>query len=308
MISINKDKIMYIKIFVLLMLVTGTLLSAKKTYDESVKFEQLVFHYDKIDKNSKSYLDEIMKRIEKYQQNSKKMKLEISFYSNDVGEDNADYVQEYLTDKGIKEKRIKQRSFYLKSEEKHMNNINLTLFVNYEKDKDGDGVLRAVDECPDTPKGYEVNPNGCAIPDKDMDGVLIQNDKCPNTPKGYDVTSDGCTIPDKDMDGVLIENDQCPNTPKGYEVNPNGCAIPDKDMDGVLIQNDKCPNTPKGVRVGVYGCKMKTLMLVRKNNMIEVIQDYNSELDKGEIIYFNQKGIEEDSKEDLTKFLLQFLK
>ena len=299
---------MYIKIFVLFMLITVSLLDAKKAYDESVKFERLVFHYDKIDKKSKNYLDEIIKKIKEYKQNSKKIKLEISFYSNDVGEDNADYVQEYLTAKGIKKKRIKQRSFYLKSKENHINNIGITLFINYEKDKDGDGVLRAEDRCPNTPKGYEVNSNGCAIPDKDMDGVLIQNDKCPNTPKGYDVTLDGCTIEDKDMDGVLIQNDKCPNTPKGYEVNPNGCAIPDKDMDGVLIQNDRCPNTPIGARVGIYGCKMKTLMLVRKNSMIEVINDYNSTLDKGKIIYFNQKGIEEDSKKNLVQFLLQFLK
>jgi OOP family OmpA-OmpF porin len=51
-------------------------------------------------------------------------------------------------------------------------------------------------------------------------------DRCPNTPRGDQVNADGCSLPkDADGDGVNDDADRCPNTPAGTKVDANGCPI-----------------------------------------------------------------------------------
>jgi OOP family OmpA-OmpF porin len=88
-------------------------------------------------------------------------------------------------------------------------------------DSDGDGVVDDVDKCPNTPRGMEVDAQGCPL-DSDGDGVIDSADKCPNTPPGVAVDSSGCP-PDSDGDGVPDYLDQCPGTPVGATVNEVGC-------------------------------------------------------------------------------------
>jgi outer membrane protein OmpA-like peptidoglycan-associated protein len=45
-------------------------------------------------------------------------------------------------------------------------------------DKDEDGVADAIDKCPDTPDGIDVDKNGCPV-DTDGDGTADYLDKCP---------------------------------------------------------------------------------------------------------------------------------
>lgn len=124
------------------------------------------------------------------------------------------------------------------------------------KDSDNDGIYDAVDRCPSTPIGIQVDATGCNI-DVDADGVLNAVDQCPNTPVGAVVSANGCEIKDADNDGVLDVNDSCPNTPVGTKVNPKGCAIDlDKDGDGVLDSKDKCLDTPITDKVSVDGCSI----------------------------------------------------
>ena len=118
-------------------------------------------------------------------------------------------------------------------------------------DADGDGVPDHLDQCPDTPKGVEVDAAGCPI-DSDGDGVPDYLDKCPGTPPGVEVDEAGCPI-DSDGDGVPDELDTCPGTPQGVEVDAMGCPI-DSDGDGVPDYLDKCPGTPRGVPVDDSGC------------------------------------------------------
>ncbi|MBF0584588.1 MAG: OmpA family protein, partial [Magnetococcales bacterium] len=59
-------------------------------------------------------------------------------------------------------------------------------------DDDKDGVPNSRDKCPGTPKGAQVDANGCS--DLDQDGVIDPNDKCPDTPKGATVNSQGCWV------------------------------------------------------------------------------------------------------------------
>jgi hypothetical protein len=87
---------------------------------------------------------------------------------------------------------------------------------NYQKDSDTDGIVDALDECPDTPEDDSVNFRGCTIDD----------DSFPENPES-----------DTDNDGVIDSADTCSNTPNGIAVDENGCDIAgdqttDVDSDG----------------------------------------------------------------------------
>ena len=98
------------------------------------------------------------------------------------------------------------------------------MFVDHAmKDSDGDGVFDPQDNCPDTPKGVEVDERGCPL-DTDGDGVPDYMDECPGTPKGAKVDEKGCPL-DTDGDGVPDYKDECPGTPKGARVDERGCWV-----------------------------------------------------------------------------------
>ncbi|MFK5925575.1 MAG: OmpA family protein [Desulfuromusa sp.] len=59
------------------------------------------------------------------------------------------------------------------------------------RDSDGDGVIDAMDKCPNTPKGAPVDRFGCSL-DSDGDGVFDYLDQCPGTPAGVSVDVYGC--------------------------------------------------------------------------------------------------------------------
>jgi len=123
-------------------------------------------------------------------------------------------------------------------------------------DRDGDGLLDNVDQCPDDPEDFDEfeDENGCPDPDNDKDGILDVNDRCPLEPEnmnGVDDT-DGCPetpIVDSDGDGLLDNVDECKDEPEdkdGFK-DEDGCPDPDNDEDAVLDEDDKCPLT-KGVK------------------------------------------------------------
>lgn len=129
------------------------------------------------------------------------------------------------------------------------------------KDKDKDGVWDKLDMCPDTPRGVQVDENGCPL-DEDHDGVPDYLDHCLGTPAaaiGF-VDSVGCAL-DTDGDGVEDYKDRCPNTPEAARgmVDSIGCPM-DTDGDGVADYMDECPGTPKEAygKVDAKGCPMDT--------------------------------------------------
>ena len=96
-------------------------------------------------------------------------------------------------------------------------------------DRDGDGILDDVDQCPDVAEdkdGFE-DEDGCPDFDNDGDGIADNNDQCPNDPEDLDgfQDEDGCPDTDNDMDGILDNEDNCPNNPEtvnGYK-DQDGC-------------------------------------------------------------------------------------
>ena len=124
-------------------------------------------------------------------------------------------------------------------------------------DRDGDGVLDAVDRCPDTPGLASLQ--GC--PDRDGDGIADIDDKCPDV-AGI-ARYQGCPIPDTDKDGINDELDKCPTVPgiARYQ----GCPIPDTDGDGVNDEEDKCINE-KGPASN-FGCPIISAEIIKRVNI-----------------------------------------
>ncbi|MBF0470535.1 MAG: OmpA family protein [Gammaproteobacteria bacterium] len=132
--------------------------------------------------------------------------------------------------------------------------------VECDGDDDGDMVPNPIDQCPDTPKGDEVDAKGCSLPkapppDSDGDGIDDAKDRCPGTPRGAAVDSHGCEF-DSDGDGVVDSMDRCGDTPKGAKVDAYGCEL-DSDGDGVVDSKDRCPGTIAGAEVDESGCMTK---------------------------------------------------
>lgn len=103
-------------------------------------------------------------------------------------------------------------------------------FNTKQRDRDKDGVLDEVDECPKIPGLPELQ--GC--PDRDKDGIKDSDDECPDE-FGL-IINNGC--PDKDSDGVIDKRDECPEVPG--EAKFKGC--PDRDGDGLQDKFDECPD------------------------------------------------------------------
>jgi OmpA-OmpF porin, OOP family len=117
------------------------------------------------------------------------------------------------------------------------------------RDRDGDGIDDALDQCPtdgEDKDGHE-DGDGCPEPDNDLDTVPDAADKCPDHPEDQDgfEDRDGCPEPDNDKDGILDVSDRCPLQPEttnGFQ-DQDGCPDEvDKDADGVPDSRDRCPD------------------------------------------------------------------
>ncbi len=129
------------------------------------------------------------------------------------------------------------------------------------RDSDGDGVDDVADSCLNTPRGAEVDANGCPI-DSDRDGVPDGLDDCPATPfeAREKVDIHGCPV-DSDFDNVPDYADSCPFGSAGALVDDKGCPI-DSDKDGVPDGLDDCPFSLPGVAVDRHGCIDLTMLSV----------------------------------------------
>ncbi len=107
------------------------------------------------------------------------------------------------------------------------------------KDSDGDGVLDSVDQCPNTPRGVQVDTRGCPL-DSDGDGVPDYLDKCPNTTKGLKVDATGCV---RDAQTIVLQN-------VNFEFNKSTLTA---DAKGVLNDVSKGLVSQKDLRVEIAG-------------------------------------------------------
>jgi len=129
------------------------------------------------------------------------------------------------------------------------------------QDADKDGVEDALDKCPNTPIGEQVNNLGCSLSqiDTDNDGVNDKNDKCPLTISGNKVDLSGCADNQKDSDGDGITDnlDRCKNTPLGIKVDLSGCSE---------VQKDSCSNKEKPILLITNGNILSTNAIANRYN------------------------------------------
>jgi outer membrane protein OmpA-like peptidoglycan-associated protein len=108
-------------------------------------------------------------------------------------------------------------------------------------DRDGDGILDNVDQCPDDPEdrdGFE-DEDGCPDPDNDQDQILDRDDLCPNDPEDRDdfEDEDGCPDPDNDHDRIPDVRDRCVMEPETYNGTEDEDGCPDQGI-AVLEENN----------------------------------------------------------------------
>jgi len=156
-------------------------------------------------------------------------------------------------------------------------------------DRDGDGFLDPVDQCPEKPENYNgyQDEDGCPDdPDTDGDGLADSVDQCELDPEDKDsyLDSDGCPEPDNDLDGLLDAVDKCPNAPEdfdGYE-DDDGCPDPDNDKDTVPDAKDKCPNEIGSTTQEPLGCPGNPLVVVTDCE-VKITQQIHFEFNKDKI-------------------------
>ncbi len=127
-------------------------------------------------------------------------------------------------------------------------------FAPSEQDKDRDGVVDSLDECPTVPEDLDSfqDGDGCPDPDNDNDGIPDVSDgkvppdgrfgECRDRPEDMDGTDDedGCPDEDNDNDNVKDKDDACPNVPEdddGWD-SLDGCPDLDNDADGIPDVDD----------------------------------------------------------------------
>ncbi len=124
--------------------------------------------------------------------------------------------------------------------------LKIPVYQGKPKDKDGDGVLDKMDDCPQ--ESGPIENNGCPWPDTDGDEVWDKDDNCPQ--EVGEIENNGCPWIDTDGDSILDKDDKCPE--EAGDAENNGCPWPDTDGDGILDKDDNCID--KNGTVANNGC------------------------------------------------------
>lgn len=114
--------------------------------------------------------------------------------------------------------------------------LKVPIYQSRPKDKDNDGVLDKVDNCPN--EAGPIENAGCPWGDADGDTVLDNVDNCPS--EAGVVENQGCPWGDADNDGITDNLDECPREAGTAE--NNGCPTKDTDGDTIINKEDNCPN------------------------------------------------------------------
>lgn len=159
-------------------------------------------------------------------------------------------------------------------------------------DKDGDGILDDVDQCPLDPEDFEgfEDEDGCPDLDNDGDGIQDLADRCMFVAEDVDgfQDEDGCPDYDNDGDGLADINDQCKDKPEDYDgfQDEDGCSDPDNDDDQIADLLDECPSE-KEVYNGFKdedGCPDKAPLAQIEGDVIKLNQKVFFKYDKADIL------------------------
>ncbi len=241
-------------------------------FQEIVRFSEIKFIDSKIDENDNTKVEQILKKINKYTNDGKDIKVTIIGHTDRPTDDKnektidsdtyANKIENAFRYSLNDSNSSKLSEDYAKSIKKRLLDNNVSqeiLFVEY---RGGEDLAYIGDKSADRDLSnrvmvtiYVEEPIDI---DSDRDGVYDNIDKCPNTPRLSKVDKYGCPI-DSDRDGILDYKDRCAKTPKGVEVDRNGCPV-DSDGDGIVDYKDKCQDTEEGFSVDPNGCPLKSTL------------------------------------------------
>lgn len=158
--------------------------------------------------------------------------------------------------------------------------------MSEDRDKDEDGIVDKLDDCPKEPGPIENN--GCPWGDTDEDGLLDNVDECPK--EAGPVENKGCPWGDKDGDSILDNVDACPDI-YGLLAN-DGCPSKDTDGDGVYDKDDICIN--EAGTVANNGCP---------EEVIEKLQKTLSDYVKVILFNYGKSTLKEESNKVLSEIV-----
>ncbi|MFO7565166.1 MAG: OmpA family protein [Enhygromyxa sp.] len=136
-------------------------------------------------------------------------------------------------------------------------------------DRDGDGILDDVDECPDEPEtvnGYK-DTDGCPEHDRDGDGYFDDQDACPDE---AGVDPDGCPVRDRDGDGILDDVDACPDEPETF----NGFEDEDGCPDELPTELARFTGSIKGITFDTNKATIRRNSIPVLDEAVQILQQY----------------------------------
>ncbi len=260
-------------------------------FEEIVRFDDILFRDNKIDKASKKIVDKAAEKIKNYISDGKIIKVTLIGHTDRPTDDKNEQAVESDTYANTIQNMFRyslSESNSSKISEEYANALKNTLLNNnvpedilFVEHRSGKDLAFSGDELEDRALSNRVMVTIYVYEpldiDSDRDGVFDNFDRCPSTPRLSKVDKYGCPI-DSDGDGVLDYKDRCAKTQEGVEVDRNGCPL-DSDNDGIVDYKDKCQNTDEGLRVDPHGCPLKsTLKLNFKPNSAEIQATSNDEI------------------------------
>lgn len=112
--------------------------------------------------------------------------------------------------------------------------LKIPVYQGTPRDKDDDGIIDKLDDCPKV--AGPIENNGCPWGDKDNDSVMDNEDACPE--QAGPAENKGCPWKDTDGDTIFDNEDDCIDV--AGPIANKGCPFKDTDGDGVYDKDDKC--------------------------------------------------------------------
>lgn len=240
-------------------------------FEEIIRFDMLRFEYlNQMEQASKKELRLIVKTINKYLDNGKKIRIKLIGHTNEPTDDKNEnivdsdtYANHFLNlfRNKLDTKDSEARAYdYVKYVKNRLVNSGIDSNLIMESRRGDD--MAFTDETYESANLsnrvmvtiYVDASSSINQDDNDSDGVKNRLDKCLDTKENIKVDKYGCPL-DTDKDGVYDYKDKCSSSPKGIKVDEYGCA-PDTDGDGVYDYEDRCFYTPKNVDVDLKGCEL----------------------------------------------------
>ena len=277
-----------IRSFIFLFIFSSLLYGLQNSFDYSLGAEMEHFkdgHYDEVirfsAKDAKEEKEKILSAIEKLREASNEVSVSIVAHASQKQKDQgvaqtsalelAESFREYLVSSGIDpatitvDSRGTKDKLFVGVEDSILalsERLMVSLYIQYPKDLDQDGVERDKDKCPDTKKGVRVGSDGCKL---NTMVVLLQDEK--QTSSVVVNTEAGSVLVDKPNQIVTIQSKaQKPSEPEDIS----------KDDLGELLGDMASETDKKAARFTFYfkGNKLVEDSQDEFKEMLEFISQY----------------------------------